>query len=884
MNYYDQNIVDCIEQLKSDSNKGLTSEEVATRLEKNGKNELVEGSKHGLIYKFLMQFKDVMIIILLIAAFIAFFVAVYEKDKKGFIEPFVILGIVLLNALLGVFQENKAEKALEALRKMSSPKIKVLRDGEIKIVDSDSLVNGDIIYLEAGDVVPADARLIESYSLKCDESSLTGESLPVEKNALDIVDLAASLGDRTNMVYSSSNVNYGRAVAVVSATGMSTEMGKIASLLNKEKSKQTPLQEKLAKMGKILGIVALSICAVIFVIGIFVSQEQGLAKKIMHTFMMAVSLAVAAIPEGLPTIVTISLALGVQTMVKRNAIIRKLPAVETLGSASIICSDKTGTLTQNKMQVQRIFEVSSNTDYTHLDSYNTSGMCALTYATLCCDGEVREENGKIIEFGDPTETSIVALSYKKGNIKSELEKKYKRVKEIPFDSDRKLMTTVNEIEDKLTVIIKGAPDVLLNISTNKNKEEIVTIVENMSKQALRVIAVAIKQVDDNFSLDNNNQAIEKDVHIVGLIGMIDPPRAEAKEAVTTCIKAGIKPIMITGDHITTAKAIARKIGIFNDGDKAIIGSDLEKLTDEELFESLKEISVYARVSPKDKIRIVKAWQTQGDVVAMTGDGVNDAPALKAADIGCAMGITGTDVAKNASDMTIMDDNFATIVKAVEVGRGIYDNIIKSVQFLLSCNVGEIITVFLAIIIWKRSPFLAMQLLWINLVTDSLPALALSMENPDRDIMTRKPRSKNEGVFANKMGYSVILHGMFFGAITLIAYAIGDRIFGGEVQASAMAFAVLSISQLFHAFNSRSRFSIFKVGVFSNKYMIGAFVISFALVLVALFVPPIATMLGLSIILPKAFAISIALSLSPIVLVEIEKAIAKIIKRKKEINK
>ncbi|MBP3661086.1 MAG: HAD-IC family P-type ATPase, partial [Oscillospiraceae bacterium] len=701
----------------TDPARGLSTQEAAARQAKYGPNRLREKKKRSMLRRFFDQFKDAMILILIAAAIVSFVIACVEGNPKEFFEPALILLIVVLNAVMGVMQESKAEKALDALKNMSAPHARVIRDGEEKLIQAADLVPGDIIRLEAGDFVPADARLLRAVSLKSEESALTGESVPSEKDAEAEVAENAPLGDRSNMVFSGCSITYGTATAVVTATGMDTEMGRIANLLEGEEEGQTPLQRKLAQLGKYLGFVALAACAVIFVVGL----ANGIPP--MEIFMTAVSLAVSAIPEGLPAIVTIILSIGVQRMVKRNALIRRLPAVETLGSASIICSDKTGTLTQNRMTLVKAW-VDGAGAIADISTNNDADVCRLLqYGALCCDGSVVFHGTEEQHIGDPTETAIVLAAHRNGMPKDDLNKKYPRLGEIPFDSDRKLMTTVNRMGGKNVVIVKGAFDMMAPRCVAGDLETARRITEEMSAGALRVLAVAYKEIDA-IPEALTSEEMENGLTFMGLVGMIDPPRPEAKVAVATCRQAGIKPVMITGDHVVTASAIARELGILEEGDLAITGAELDAMTDSELDARVEQISVYARVSPENKIRIVKAWQRKGQVVSMTGDGVNDAPALKAADIGCAMGITGTDVAKGAADMTLTDDNFATIVDAVQEGRGIYANIRKVVGFLLGTNIGEVITVFVAMLLWHKTPLLSMQLLWINLVTDSLPAIAL----------------------------------------------------------------------------------------------------------------------------------------------------------------
>lgn len=852
-----------IEELQTDSENGLSAEQAAERLGKFGENRLREARKKTMLQRFFDQFRDAMIIILIAAAIISFIVALSGHDSKEFFEPLLILLIVVLNAVLGMVQENKAEKSLEALQEMSAPHARVMRGGAEQVIESSQVVPGDIILLEAGDFIPADARLIVSAALKSEESSLTGESVPSEKDARVEVPETAPVGDRRNMIHSGCSISYGRARAVVTETGMNTQMGAIADLLEGEADMQTPLQEKLQKLGKTLGFLALAICGVIFVLGII----DGL--PIMEIFMTAVSLAVSAIPEGLPAIVTIVLSIGVQRMVKKGAIIRRLAAVETLGSASVICSDKTGTLTQNRMTLMKCYDAItwSCEDISERNSENIRNI--LRFAVLCCDGSVSVANGQESHIGDPTETSIVMAAYKNGLIKETLARVCPRLGELPFDSDRKLMSTINRIGDQHYVIVKGAFD-SLETRCIGDMSRARAMVDEMSSQALRVLGIAVKEID-RVPDELNSEDMENALTLIGLVGMIDPPREEARSAVQICRGAGIQPVMITGDHVVTASAIAKSLGIMHEGEEAITGSELEKMSETELASRVRGISVYARVSPQDKIRIVKAWQAQGEVVSMTGDGVNDAPALKAADIGCAMGITGTDVAKGAADMTLTDDNFATIVDAVREGRGIYDNIRSAVAFLLGTNVGEVLTVFFAMLFWKTSPLLSMQLLWINLVTDSLPAIALGLEPVRDDVMERGPKKKTEGIFANGLGVRIVMQGAMFAALTLFAFNLGQGT-AGLVGGRTMAFLVLALSQVFHAYNMRSPLSLAHTGVFTNKYLNGAAALSLLLVAAVAFIPPVASAFGLCALPGVSYLIALGLSVVPIVVLEISKAL------------
>ena len=861
MEYFSSKAEQVLQSLQTDPAQGLSAAEAAKRLEQHGANVLREKKKKTNLQRFLDQFKDVMILILIAAAIVSFVVACVEGNPGEFFEPALILLIVILNAVMGMLQESKAEKALDALKSMSAPHARVLRDGTEQIIDAASLVPGDIIRLEAGDFVPADARLLHSAGLKSEESALTGESVPSEKDAQEPVAADAALGDRVNMVFSGCSITYGTATAVVTATGMQTEMGKIAGLLSGEEETQTPLQKKLASLGKILGFVALGACAIIFVVGLL----NGI--DVLEIFMTSVSLAVSAIPEGLPAIVTIVLSIGVQRMVKKNAIIRRLPAVETLGSASVICSDKTGTLTQNRMTLQKAY-LDGAAEI--IDSGDAAARTLVRTAALCCDGAVTfEADGTVTHIGDPTETAIVFAAHQFGDTKETLGAAFPRLAELPFDSDRKRMSVVVEHDGRKLAIVKGAFDGIAPLCTAGDTERARQVNDEMSRKALRVLAVAVREIG---ALPEvlAPETLEQDLTFLGLVGMIDPPREEARDAVAVCREAGIRPVMITGDHVVTASAIAKNLGILQDGDRAITGAELDAMSETELDAAVEQISVYARVSPENKIRIVKAWQKKNKVVAMTGDGVNDAPALKAADIGCAMGITGTDVAKGAADMTLTDDNFATIVDAVREGRGIYANIRKVVGFLLGTNIGEVITVFAAMLLWHRSPLLSMQLLWINLVTDSLPAIALGMEEVEPGVMRQKPKPKDEGIFAHGLGVRVVLQGLMFGILSLAAFWIGWQSTGDLAGGQTLAFMTLALSQVVQAFNMRSDRSLFKTGFFTNRRLNLACLLSVVLVALVLFTP-VSIAFGLITLSPQLYLIGLGLSLVPFVVMELSKA-------------
>lgn len=895
-NWFNKTFKEVEKELETDLEKGLSKEKVEERQEKYGFNELQQIAKKSIIQRFLEQFKDFSIIVLIIAAIVSGIVGVLQGE--GITDTIIILIVVIVNAIIGVAQESKAEKSLEALQKLSDHASKVIRNENMEVVPSKELVPGDIVVLDTGDYIPADLRIIEAVNLKTQESSLTGESVPVEKTSEIIEEQEIGIGDRKNMLFSSSLVTYGRGKGIVVETGMTTEVGKIAGMINSTEKQETPLQQKLDKLGKTLGIAALVICAVIFILGIL----QG--KEIISMFMTAVSLAVAAIPEGLVAVSTIVLAIGVQKMVKKNAIVKRLPAVETLGSATVICSDKTGTLTQNKMTVEKIFWNDATREASNIsDDEIDEELTKLVYANMLCNDTKISSDGTLT--GDPTETALVDMGFKL-NFDPSIYDRMERVEEIPFDSDRKLMTTVNKVGDKYVVYTKGGIDEILKRCNSYEiggqiSEELESYInkirqenEKMAQNALRVLGCAYKEID-HIPTKEEMKTIENDLIFIGMVGMIDPPREEAKLAVEKCKTAGIKTVMITGDHKITATAIAKKLGILENDDEAITGLELEQMTDEELEKNVRHYSVYARVSPEHKVRIVKAWQKNGEVVAMTGDGVNDSPALKKADIGCAMGIVGTDVAKEAADVILTDDNFATVVSAVEEGRKIYDNILKVIQFLLSSNIGEVVVLFFATLLtplfskWfgitdinGLEILLPIHILWINLVTDSLPALALAFDPANSDIMQRKPIKPGKGIFTKGMTWRVLYQGIMIGGLTLAAFMIGlattkepigtltldqSKIEVGQT----MAFVTLALSELVHVFNVRdNKKSIFKTGIFNNMKLIGAIIISAVLMFVILLIPGLREIFSIP-VLPKENIIElICLVLAPIVIVEIFK--------------
>lgn len=862
--WHSSSVEEIAKNLKTNINIGLSDDEAQKRFERYGPNNLKEKKKESIFVKFLKQFNDFMIITLIIAAIIS---AVVSKlnGEADYIDSIIIVAIVIFNAIMGLVQEQKAEKSLEALKKMSAPNAKVRRNGRVQEIDATLVVSGDIVILEAGNYVPADCRLINSYDLKIEESALTGETIPSLKDSSKILKENTAMGDLCNMVFATTIVVNGHGEAIVVETGMNTRVGKIAGMIIEDESPETPIQKKLAEVGKILAIACIIICVLIFVIGIF--------KKIpiIEMFMTSVGLAVAAIPEGLPAIVTIMLSIGVTKMAKKNSIIRKLPAVETLGSSSVICSDKTGTLTQNKMTVTEVRNCFGRAN-------SNERKFILELGTMCTDTTEERINGKLGFVGEATEVAISNAAMEEGVSKSFLYDEMKRINDIPFDSKRKMMTTIHKYGNGYRIITKGAPDVLLKRCSNcysggqivpifSKKDDINEQNNQMAEKALRVIAVAYKDVEKLPEM----QDVEKDLIFCGLIGMIDPPREGVKEAVRTCRRAGIKTVMITGDHLQTAKAIAKELGILKRGDLAIDGETLERMSQHELEQNIMDYSVFARVSPEHKVRIVKAFQSTGAVVAMTGDGVNDAPALKNADIGIAMGKGGTDVAKNAADMILLDDNFVTIVEAVKQGRNIYDNIKKAIHFLISTNIGEIVTIFFGLVLGIKSPLLAIQLLWINLVTDSLPAIALGLEKEEENIMSRLPRNPKKNLFADGLWWKIMIEGAMLGMFTLLAFSIGNRLYSVEVGRT-MAFLTLGILELVHSFNIKSEESIFKIGIFENKYLIGALVLGVILQVIVVVVSPLAQVFSLVPLTGIQWLYTVLIAIAPIPIVEIQKAV------------
>ena len=905
------NVGEVARKLRTNIERGLSKEEAENRRNKHGPNKLEEKKKENIFIRFIKEFKDFMIIILIIAAIISAVVS-YIQGQNDYIDSIIIIAIVVLNAIMGLVQEAKAEKSLEALKDMSAPVAKVRRDGRILTIKGTEVVPGDIVLLEAGNYVPADCRLINSYNLKVEESSLTGETVPVTKDAEVLLDSKTPIGDTLNMAFANTIVVNGHAEAIVTETGMNTKVGQIAKMIITNEAPETPIQRKLGEVGKTLGIACLCICAFIFVIGILKKIEQ------VEMFMTSVGLAVAAIPEGLPAIVTIMLSIGVTRMAKKNSIVRKLPAVETLGSSSVICSDKTGTLTQNKMKVTKIMDLKG-------ESLDIQKNLILELGTMCTDVEE--------DVGEATELAIINAAREQGKYKERLYQKFTRINDIPFDSDRKMMSTIHKIgseiidlsthsdewnnesnlignthdnmysnsnlnneannssdlkmldlihtsNDKFLCITKGAPEVILkncskyylngqiNILNDESIRKIEKINSAMAENALRVIAVAYSSMP-RLPTNIDSESLERNLTFIGLIGMIDPPREGVKEAVQSCKKAGIKTVMITGDHILTAKAIAKELGILGNNDLAITGKELDKISKGELEKNISKYSVFARVSPEHKVRIVEAFQKTGAVVAMTGDGVNDAPALKKADIGIAMGKNGTDVAKNAADMILADDNFVTIVEAVKQGRNIFDNIKKAVHFLISTNIGEIVTIFMGLLLGLKSPLLAIQLLWINLVTDSLPAIAIGLESPDKNIMNQKPRNSRKSIFADGLWSKIILEGIMLGMLTLVAFSVGNNLYGLEVGRT-MAFVAMAMLELVHSFNVKSEESIFKVGILENKYLIGAFILGTLLQVVVVMVPAFASVFSLVSLTGTQWLYTLGISILPVIIIEAQK--------------
>ncbi|MBY0132313.1 cation-translocating P-type ATPase [Bacillus cereus] len=883
-NWYSKTKDQILIDLETNEQHGLTDEIVSERLKQYGSNELATKQKRTLWQRIFAQINDVLVYVLIIAALISAFVGEWADAS-------IIALVVVLNAVIGVVQESKAEQALEALKKMATPKAIVKRNGELKEIPSEHVVPGDIVMLDAGRYIPCDLRLIETANLKVEESALTGESVPVDKDAIYHPsmqrDEQVPLGDQKNMAFMSTLVTYGRGVGVAVETGMNSQIGKIATLLHEADDDMTPLQKSLAQVGKYLGFVAVAICIVMFLIGFL----QG--RDTLEMFMTAISLAVAAIPEGLPAIVSIVLAIGVQRMIKQNVIIRKLPAVEALGSVTIICSDKTGTLTQNKMTVTHFY---SDNTYDRLESLNVNNdaqRLLLENMVLCNDASYNNES----QTGDPTEIALLVAGTTFNMQKDHLEKIHERVNEVPFDSDRKMMSTVHTYDESYYSMTKGAIDKLLprcthifkngkiEILTDSDKNQILKAAGAMSQEALRVLSFAFKQYDSN-DVDINH--LEKSLIFIGLVGMIDPPRTEVKDSIKECKKAGIRTVMITGDHKDTAFAIAKELGIAEEISEIMIGTELDNISDTELASKINHLNVFARVSPEHKVKIVKALRAKGNIVSMTGDGVNDAPSLKQADVGVAMGITGTDVAKGAADVVLTDDNFSSIVKAVEEGRNIYRNIKKSILFLLSCNFGEIIALFLAILLGWATPLRPIHILWVNLITDTLPALSLGVDPEDPDVMKEKPRHAKESLFSGSVPF-LIFNGVIIGLLTLIAFIAGAKFYTGDtnlfplfperidddalLHAQTMAFVVLSFSQLVHSFNLRSiTKSIFSIGIFTNKYLVFSLLIGVLMQVCIISIPPLANIFGVHALTMRDWGFVLLLSIIPLILNEIIKLV------------
>lgn len=863
--WFNKNSKEVVTELNSDPMNGLSSEEVKIRTGKYGLNKLAEKKQKSMLMLIIEQLNDPLIYILIAAAVIS--------GLLGEISDSIIIALVIIiNGVIGVIQESKAERALDALKKLSTPKAVVRRDGELKEIDSEELVPGDIIIIDAGRYIPCDIRLIETANLKIEESALTGESVPVDKDANIVLSGEdTALGDQVNMAFASTLSTYGRGVGIAVETGMNTQIGKIAKMLDTGERELTPLQKRLAELGKILGFIALGICALMFIVAIFQKRDM------FEMFLTAISLAVAAIPEGLPAIVTIVLAMGVQRMIKENAIVRKLPAVETLGAVNIICSDKTGTLTQNKMTVTKFYADNTLDIISSLKADNSAHKLLLENIVLCNDATYSE----VSKTGDPTEIALLEVGGKFNVFKNNTSQAHPRINELPFDSDRKLMTTVNKYDNEFYVMTKGAVDNLIKLCKNVYMNgKVVPLTEEirsnimkasiaMSNDALRVLASAFKKINSpHIEIDS----LESDLTFIGLVGMIDPPRENVKDSIAECKKSGIRTVMITGDHKNTAFAIAKELGIADKESQAIFGSEIDKMSDDELSSRIEDLRVFARVSPEHKVKIVKALKEKGNIVSMTGDGVNDAPSLKIADIGVAMGITGTDVAKGASDMILTDDNFSTIVAAIKEGRNIYNNIKKSIIFLLSCNIGEIIALFIGILLGWPAPLRPIHLLWVNLITDSLPALALGVDPGDPDVMKQKPRNPKEGLFAGGSGIFLILNGFLIGLLTLGAFYIGTRIYPNSLMhAQTMAFVVLSISQLFFSLNMRhSRKSIFQLGLFTNTKLLGAIIFGILLQNMVITVPALAEVFKVYPLTLNDWQLVIILSLIPLVINEFAK--------------